>query len=77
MPGDILLHYGGNAPGGGDDHALLYLGKIKIKNGFLGFFSGEDHYVIDCTTKGGVGNVYMQSKSKNYYNECYVIKPDN
>ena len=69
IPGDILLYYGGNAPGGGDDHALLFLGYIQIDE-----HSTPNNYSIDCTTEGGVGNVYL--KSRSYYYECYVVKPD-
>lgn len=60
-PGDILLR-GMENSNKKDNHALLYLGKID----------GEDRSV-DCSTSGGVGNVFYRTRGVSYYNTCTYI----
>lgn len=70
-PGDILLHYAGNIGDGVGDHALLYLGAIRLDGS-----PNLSYVTIDCTTKNGAGNVYVGNKGDRYISQCYVVKPD-
>lgn len=60
-PGDIMLH-GMESSTRKDNHALLYIGVVD----------GEP-MVIDCSTSGGVGNVFYRSRGSAYYNSATYI----
>lgn len=63
-PGDILLR-GMETATRKDNHALLYLGVID----------GENRSV-DCSSSGGVGNVFYRARGDAYYNSCTYIDMD-
>ena len=63
-PGDILLR-GMETATRKDNHALLYLGVID----------GENNSV-DCSSSGGVGNVFYRARGDAYYNSCTYIDMD-
>ena len=60
-PGDILLSGMGNATRS-DNHALLYVGNVdgEIKS-------------VDCSNRGGNGNVYYANRGSSYYSKCTYI----
>ena len=60
-PGDILLSGMGNATRK-DNHALIYVGKVD-----------GTYKSIDCSNRGGNGNVYYADRGSSYYSNCTYI----